>query len=86
MIQTSTIVLWTLLDLDHVMTLVQVSVLMVIPRTHVSVWMVMLVITAPWILILVIQIPVRMVELVPTLPSLRSNAPVLRDTRAALVI
>ena len=62
------------------MTLEHVSVLMVTSRTHVSVWMVMLVLTALWTLIPVIQINVRMVEHVPTLPSPCLNAPVLKDT------
>ena len=75
-IQISTIVLWTLLGLDHVTTLEQVPVLMVTPHTHVSVWMAMLVMIAPWTLILVILSPARMVEHVPTHPSLLLNAPV----------
>ena len=74
------------LGMDNVMILEQMSVLMVIPRTHVSVWMVMLVITAPWTLIPVTQIPVRMVEHVPTPPSLLLNAPVYKDTPATLVM
>ena len=72
-IQTLTIVLWTLLGLGHVMTLEQVPVLMVTPRTHVSVWMATLVMIAPWTLIPVIQIPVKIMEHVPTFPSLLLN-------------
>ena len=42
-IQTLMTVLWTPLGLGHVTTLEHAPVLMVIPRTHVSVWMAMLV-------------------------------------------
>ena len=73
-------------DLDHVTTLEQVPVLMVTPRTHVSVWMAMPVTTVPWTLIPVIQIPVRMVEHAPTPRSLLLNAHVLRDFQGIPVV
>ena len=81
-----TALIWTLLDLVHVTILEQAPVLMVIPRTHVSVWMAILAMTALLLLIPVIPILVEMLEHVPILQSLLLNVPALREFQETPVV